>query len=736
MYNNDRTVKARTVPNDRHTANAGGATTTSSSVDILTTGSTTGATGIDPTSTTRSNFQNEENQNNTHNNDASNRNASTSCCTSSSISRWETLSDYEWPVDATSYRLMGKVGRGASATVYKAQTLRPFPIAADWKPCKDSKDRGGNGNGEVQQQNEEQDSPRGQDHIANLQTDRTYNLHEDISGGGSNEESHTADAGNNNNGLLVQTKYCAIKVINLEHVDTNFMDIRQEVQTMRLSQNENILSCYTSFIHHTNLWLVMQLMDKGSSLRCIQQAKIVYHPMNHDWQRKQQRLEDKDLAGIMSNKPTTIDLEYHITYILHQTILGLQYIHSHGQIHRDIKASNILLDSSASVRIADFGVSGWLIHAGSKRENTRTFVGTPCWMAPEVMEQIHGYDTKADIWSLGITALELAKGYAPYAKYPPMKVLLMTIQDDPPGFESYPPEEDEVKDVYHHSYNLHLGDNNMENGQLLDKGLTAQPSCYSFTGGRRVGQPQGDVPCTWSNSFQSMVNWCLQKDPTKRPNCEELLNHEHFQIFLKDENLIKSYKQKFKEEICDWIPDVGDEIALPGTGVTSDVNVEKNAEKATGFIQENLQQSNKGGSSLPVCVVSTVEDDNLSSGTTWIFKDGSQVTVKSHTVDVDNCENNNSVLSGKIVSVEGTANSDNQDFFDQFERATQGEDFRHPSSNADHETKSLKESQINNSNDSKDNREGPEHQNTTDDLNAFMDQFEMETSGENFLNRV
>ena len=89
--------------------------------------------------------------------------------------------------------------------------------------------------------------------------------------------------------------------------------------------------------------------------------------------------------------------------------------------------------------MADFGCSKRLaeICTQSMEESLLAIRGSVPWMAPEVMEQVDGYDYKADIWSLGITALELCKGYAPYAKYAPMKVLLLTIQEDPPNLETY-----------------------------------------------------------------------------------------------------------------------------------------------------------------------------------------------------------------------------------------------------------------------------------------------------------
>ena len=438
--------------------------------------------------------------------------------------------DGHWPSDASSYDILSKIGQGAFASVFLAR-------------CRPDAERSDGREEEAEEEEEEE-------------------------GGGKNNDDDV----------------CAIKILNLENVDANFMDIRLEVQTMRMSQHINILQCYTNFIRDTNLFLVMPFMNRGSSLRCLQMTR---KHLRRKWRHEQQQRGSGTIPDNL-RAPPDLCLEEHLTYILFETLKGLKYIHCNlHQIHRDIKAGNVLLDDSAQVKIADFGVSGWLVHGGSRREQTRTFVGTPAWMSPELMEQVEGYNHKTDIWSAGITALELAKGYAPYAKFPPIKVLLLTIQEDPPSLETYDDDDD---------------DDDADGG---DHG-------------------SGTETERWSKTFQDMIKQCLQKDPKNRPECDDLLNHPHFR-HLMDEGTLEAAKIHTKEKVCDVVGDI--------TTSSSAVATAAKKEEKNPLISEATDEAQSKANSTVRIVSNAVTEEDRPAGTTWVFSDGSQIMASSSKLD-------------------------------------------------------------------------------------------------------
>jgi len=123
--------------------------------------------------------------------------------------------------------------------------------------------------------------------------------------------------------------------------------------------------------------------------------------------------------------------EQQISILVRDALQGLSYIHKKGKIHRDIKAGNLVLNTKGVVKIVDFGVSAEL---KSQHEKRSTMVGTPYWMAPEVVAE-NGYDFKADIWSLGITCIEMAEGNPPSYGLKPMLVMMQLPTKAPPRLQ-------------------------------------------------------------------------------------------------------------------------------------------------------------------------------------------------------------------------------------------------------------------------------------------------------------
>ncbi|VDP77777.1 unnamed protein product [Echinostoma caproni] len=209
----------------------------------------------------------------------------------------------------------------------------------------------------------------------------------------------------------------------------------------------------------------------------------------------------------------------------------------------DLKCGNLLVKDDGIIQIADFGVAGFLATqpltaTGSVDLRRFTFVGTPCWMAPEVMQQARGYNQKADIWSLGITTIEMATGQAPYAKYAPMKVLMLTLQNDPPNIDT-------VATV---------------SNQYINYG----------------------------QKFRKFTRACLLKDPGQRLSARELLGHTYIKAKAKD-----------RELLCRVL--LGGEIPPPATRMSkhADDRAERRDPKPAGpsyritLRKRNLKQNNE-----------------------------------------------------------------------------------------------------------------------------------------------
>uniref|UniRef100_A0A182QKB0 non-specific serine/threonine protein kinase n=1 Tax=Anopheles farauti TaxID=69004 RepID=A0A182QKB0_9DIPT len=217
-------------------------------------------------------------------------------------------------------------------------------------------------------------------------------------------------------------------------VDTDLQEIIKEISIMQQCDSPYVVKYYGSYFKNTDLWIVMEYCGAGS------------------------------VSDIMRLRKKTLS-EDEIATILIDTLKGLEYLHLRRKIHRDIKAGNILLNSEGHAKLADFGVAGQLTDTMAKRN---TVIGTPFWMAPEVIEEI-GYDCVADIWSLGITALEMAEGKPPYGDIHPMRAIFMIPTKPPPSFRD---------------------------------------------------------PDIWSPEFIDFVSLCLVKNPEERATATDLLAHE------------------------------------------------------------------------------------------------------------------------------------------------------------------------------------------------------------------
>ncbi|XP_073710104.1 mitogen-activated protein kinase kinase kinase kinase 4 isoform X3 [Misgurnus anguillicaudatus] len=204
----------------------------------------------------------------------------------------------------------------------------------------------------------------------------------------------------------------AIKVMDVTEEEED--EIKLEINMLKThSHHRNIATYYGAFVKKSpagqddQLWLVMEYCGAGSVTDLLKKTKG--NCLKEDW----------------------------IAYICREVLRGLLHLHSHHVIHRDIKGQNVLLTENAEIKLVDFGVSAQLDRTIGRRN---TFIGTPYWMAPEVIACDENpdstYDYRSDVWSLGITALEMAEGAPPLCDMHPMRALFLIPRNPPPKLKS------------------------------------------------------------------------------------------------------------------------------------------------------------------------------------------------------------------------------------------------------------------------------------------------------------
>ncbi|XP_057337097.1 serine/threonine-protein kinase 3 isoform X2 [Microplitis mediator] len=231
-------------------------------------------------------------------------------------------------------------------------------------------------------------------------------------------------------------------------VDTDLQEIIKEISIMQQCDSPYVVKYYGSYFKNTDLWVKIFNLNRIKSYFNIVMEYCGAGSVSDIMRLRKKTLQEDEIATILCD-----------------TLKGLEYLHLRRKIHRDIKAGNILLNNEGHAKLADFGVAGQLTDTMAKRN---TVIGTPFWMAPEVIQEI-GYDCVADIWSLGITALEMAEGKPPYGDIHPMRAIFMIPTKPPPSFRE---------------------------------------------------------PDQWSPEFIDFVSVCLVKNPEERATATELLNHE------------------------------------------------------------------------------------------------------------------------------------------------------------------------------------------------------------------